>query len=514
MSQDMPDSLKDAGTQLKYYAPKYAEKGVSQQEILMLQATADRLGYGQGKSGTGFLQIYRNLLDPSTKKMAYFQDQLGISGTYINKQGVFDPEGLFNHLHTLYAQALKQGKGREFDEALNSSFSSNAGLIAGVMSSNAGRTQYENVKQTMARVHDLPLAQAQLMATLNHQTQLLTSNFHTLVTMIAKPWMANFTAAVGKAADALGHFAQYMADHPTVAKATGGVMMAIGIAGAALAVAKFGRFFGVSEHLGKLGHIFLGGHRSASAGKVGGMGKFIRNAFSFSETGEAAKGLGKFFVRMFKWTGPSVPGFGADMAKGMRGIPGVRLLESVVEHLGAVGKVAAFAVKFVATHIGWLGGIVGRLGLKAIPVVGQVLMLIDILQFMGKHVNQIGYYIGLGLRKFVDWMKSDGNGMIIGAFKSMIFGILDILKWVMNPMNLINFVKDGISAFKHGFYGVDMGGPSTSPADRLKGMKRSRVLNHGVLGNTMGQPLSMLNSPLRSQAVGPVQVNVKVVNNH
>jgi len=416
MSQDMPDSLKDAGTQLKYYAPKYAEKGVSQQEILMLQATADRLGYGQGKSGTGFLQIYRNLLTPSTKTMAHSQKQLGIADTFINKQGMFNPEGLFNHLHALYAKALSQGKGRDFDQLLNHSFTSNAGLIAGVMSSNAGRTQYDNVKKTMARVHDLPLAQAQLMETLNNKLRLLNSNFQTLLTMIAKPFMQDFASAVGRAADAVGKWADYMSKHPTVAKATGGAMMAIGAIGAGLAIAKFGRIFGLSEKLGKFGHVFLGAHRTPhveGAARAGGIFRGLGDLFSMKSTRGALAGL--------KSLNPWFDKFAVSLAK-----PGF-LVELLTKGL----------FKF---------------GAKAIPVVGEILMLVDVLNFLGAHAKDIGKYIGMAAR----WIHDNGWGLIKTAVTYVFQGIADVIRTLLNPMNLVKGIGNVWKGIAEGYQG---GGP-------------------------------------------------------
>lgn len=73
ISNDMPDSMKKAFTQIGYFGPGYAGSGVSPQEILKLQANADRLGYGSGKSGTGLtccIGISSIRLRPSTVRNA------------------------------------------------------------------------------------------------------------------------------------------------------------------------------------------------------------------------------------------------------------------------------------------------------------------------------------------------------------------------------------------------------------------------------------------------------------
>ena len=190
ISQDMPDSLKSAGTQLKYYAAKYTERGVTANEVLMLQATLDRMSYGEGKSGTGMYQIYRNLLSPN-KKQAIGQHQLGIDGKdIIGGDGTFHVEALLNKLSSNYESARRSSDPnavKKYDQELNRAFTSNAALIAGVLASHAGREQYKNVGQTMNRVHSLQEAQVQLMATLNSQTKVLATNFQSLATMLAQP---------------------------------------------------------------------------------------------------------------------------------------------------------------------------------------------------------------------------------------------------------------------------------------------------------------------------------------
>ena len=455
ISNDMPDSMSAMATQLKYYAPKFVEKGVSANEVLMLQATADRMGYGTGKSGTGFLQIYRNLLNPTTKHMARAQHALGIDGySMIDKSGKFDPEKLFNRLNTLNNIYHNRGDGKAFDEMLNAAFTSNAGLIAGVISSNAGRAQYANVKQTMSRVKDMEPAQAQAMATLSKQTILLISTFKTLATFIAQPWLKPFTDAIGSAAKAIGNLAVYMKDHQTVAKVTGGVMMGAAAYFAARMAMAGGNFIHFFATMGKRGaHVGAGGGHlfgwwskaatvaegAAVASRAGFVARALPMALEMAMLVPLGRFIGKtakaaFTFRGFPGGAGVTAGLGRDAMLGLRGIPGVRALESVLSHLGGAFKFLGFGGKLLVKMLPFLAGGLAKLGLRAIPVIGNILMLIDVLKFLGTHSKDIGKGIGIAAH----WIVKHGIPIMIDAFKSLIFGI-----W--------QFVKDSIG-------GIVMGG--------------------------------------------------------
>ena len=338
ISQDMPDSLKTAGTQLKYYAAKYTERGVSANEVLMLQATLDRLGYGGGKSGTGMYQIYRNLLSPN-KKQSIAQDQLKLSGKdIISGDGTFHVENLLNKLNAQYEAARisrDPNAVKSYDQKLNLAFTSNAALIAGVLASHTGRAQYKNVGQTMNRVEDLQKAQVQLMGTLNNKTKLLATNFQSLATMLGQPFIVSLTGLVSKTANLIGDLASYFNQHPRQAQVAGGGALALGAYGlwriAALARLALHTF---SHHLGV--SVMEGGH-------------------------EFQKDAQKFEASMIKALRNGIVNIGQNASTTLWSKFVLPVLTQV-NKLGPIGSTITSWVLRIGSSMGTLGGFLGTLG--------------------------------------------------------------------------------------------------------------------------------------------------------
>ncbi len=255
ISNDMPDAMAKAVTQIKYYGGNYAQAGVSPEEVLKLQARADRLGYGGGKSGAGLNMILRNLQKPSTDAMYEAQKALGLidssgNSRVIDKTGKFTPEEFFQGLNDT-RHRFGKNRGREFSQLLATAFSTNASLIAGSFSSDAGITQGKNVNATLARIPDLEVAQVRLMSSLNSQTKLLASNFSTLAAILGGPLIAPLTGFVKGLSDMVGGTATYLSTHHAVAGlATGALTVGAGFGAVKLAEMLGGlRIFGhLAEH--------------------------------------------------------------------------------------------------------------------------------------------------------------------------------------------------------------------------------------------------------------------------
>jgi len=260
ISNDMPDSMKKAFTQIGYFGPGYAGSGVSPQEILKLQANADRLGYGSGKSGTGLNMLYRNLVNPTAAQYRA-QRSLGLLDAKgrpraFDAQGNFDPESLFGQVNAAQHRQFALGRDGKmaFGANLGAAFSANTGRIVGSFSSDSGLAQMRNVNATLARVPDLQTAQVRLMSSLNSQTKLLVTNFATLTAILGGPLVAPLTSFVKKLSDATGGAATYLSAHPRESGlATGALSVAAG-GGTIYGLKKLGglRIFGhIAEHEAK-----------------------------------------------------------------------------------------------------------------------------------------------------------------------------------------------------------------------------------------------------------------------
>ncbi len=299
ISNDMPDSLKTAATQLKYYAPQFRNAGVSSSEILQLQATAGRMGLSGGRSGTGFRALLSSMQRPSNGPMEAAQRDVGILDTkgrnrFINERtGAFDVEGMFGFLNRQSDQARRQGRSADFNKNLQGISTSGAGSVLALFTSDAGRQQREAVRKTLVRVGPMEAAQQRLMGTLSSQTKLLTSNFGTLATTIAQPLigpLTNFVSALAKGAQAATNF---FTAHQTATKfAAGGLALgsAAGIYGLSKMAGKFlfGHLalHGARESVGLGGWMRFGRHGAGGgAGEAGGflerIGGALRDTLSF-----------------------------------------------------------------------------------------------------------------------------------------------------------------------------------------------------------------------------------------
>ena len=225
----------------------------------------------------------------------------------------------------------------------------------------------------------------------------------------------------------------------------------------ALAGANFVHFFatlGKHPHFGAgVGKVFGHGARGAAtvaegaavASRVGFVARALPMALEMAMLVPLGRFIGKtakaaFTFRGFRGGAGATAGLGRDAMLGLRGIPGVRALESVLSHLGGAFKFLGFGGKLLVKMLPFLAGGLAKLGLRAIPVIGNILLLIDVLKFLGTHSKDIGKGIGIAAH----WIVKHGIPMMIDAFKSLIVGI-----W--------NFVKDsvmGIFSHKGGIWDV------------------------------------------------------------
>jgi TP901 family phage tail tape measure protein len=435
ISQDMPDSLQTAATQLGYYAATYTAAGVSATEVLQLQATLDRMGYGSRQSGRGMQMALRYLQNP-TKKMGIAQDELGIGGTAFldHRTGTFNVEGMIAKLHSDYAHAVATGTvggPGGFNATIARAFPANAVQIISALASNAGVSQRQNVRSTMLRVPDLEVAQAQLLNTLNNQTKRLTTNFQSLATILEKPFIGQMTSAVGKLADALGNVTDWFSNHPRDAALAGGAMAAWGA-------------WSVGGLLqSNLGHFFVRAFQRA------GPGGFSAGAYGLGGAEAAGAGVAATAA------GGGVLAF----VRGILTLSSTRALPALIDDVGYLG------IKSVGSKAGLelMGGALARLGLKIIPVVGEISLLVDAINLFHDHARDAGYAIGSAAR----WITNVGAPSIGKAFKDAFraaasAGISGIAAGIWDFINAHNpFIAAGqggidfLTAMRDGFRGLD-----------------------------------------------------------
>lgn len=394
MSNDMPDSLGQAMTQLKYFAPSYSSAGVSTNEILNLQATADRLGLGSGRGGTGLGRLYLDVLKPSgpmakAQKSAGLLDASGRS-VFLNKQGVFDPLAVFS--------TYNKGRGASsdkaaFDQKWARGFNTNSLQILKAFGSDAGIAQYKAVIEQQKGMAGVTQAQEKLMSSLNSQTKLLITNFQTLATETVFPWLDDITKPVAWLAQKTGGAGNWMNTHPANAKI---------IAAAATVVA------------GAAGLNLL--KSGAQVGMHMGMeGKGISFFSKLPGFGEIMKGVGSFFMSIVRFAKPAMPW-----------------------------------IAMIAPKLEWLG-------LRGIPIIGELMLAFDAIRYLPKIAKivadwwtsnqaQIGYTVGFAFgalsKLLLDNIRTMYNA-VAGALRNP-KTILDILN--NNASGLLSDYSDAYSA--------------------------------------------------------------------
>jgi len=397
--------------QLGYFSEMWSRAGVKPEKILQAAIFGDLTL--PNKYGAAYDQLYKNIIEP-TKPMMKAQIQMGIRDKHGSLQdGIFDQKGHFDPM-AFFASGEKHTHGltpQQISETFYKAFNVRS-VRAAIQGANPKALAYNTaLGKAIAKEPGLAAMNKQLMHDLFVETDRLAKAFASFATMLSRPWMETFISAVSRAADALSGLAKYMHDHPTVAKATGGVLMA-GVAAfgvsLALAGANFVHFFAT---LGKHPHF------GAGVGKVFGHGGGRFATVAAEGAGVIAK---RSIVGRVAVGAAGLFGLGG----GMKAIGGIR---PFISSFAKVGELfASFGLKTLTTRGGLmlLAEVIGKIGLRAIPVVGNILMVIDVLRFLVTHTKDIGKGIGIAAR----WIVTSGIPLIVGAFKSLVFGIFDVVK--------------------------------------------------------------------------------------
>jgi TP901 family phage tail tape measure protein len=232
LSEMMPHNLSAAVTQMGYYLPTFKSIGVSDEQSVATMALLDRFGYGRGKGGTGMANLALEALGP----LQQTQFAQGAKGDMLKQMGLIDNSG-----HSLFYDAQKKtfdflgflnklgeyAKGKRGDDVTKtfiSVFGKQGGRMAMLAEDPKFTSQIEAIIKSMSR-KDLGMdaQQSRYMNTLAGQFQLARTNFASLMTELAWPWLAETTSFFHNVGEMLHNAQAWLHGHRDTEKAIGGV---------------------------------------------------------------------------------------------------------------------------------------------------------------------------------------------------------------------------------------------------------------------------------------------------
>lgn len=390
-----PDNIAKLQTQIKYFAATALKDLPSTSVtpawsgIIDMAALLDRMSLAQGRGGTGINMFMRNVVAPSGKKMANAQDLLGVSAYHDEATGAIDFFGLLKHLNDDY-QAAKQSKTvGDFQREFANAFSTNAGQVIGTLATPGALEQMRRIKYAQDHMPSLQEAQVVLMESLNNQTKLLYTNFKTLATEIGLHLLPPLTAIVTPLAAGTGNAALFMNQHPSAARATAfglGLMSLWGVK----TLASLGlNAVGIGAHLAENGGARVGVY-------AGHFGRIARGATGAANAIDGGWNIiGDSIATIF------------DRA-------GFRNFASSVGDLGSLLRAwGPRAGTMLSTGAGRaaLGGAAGRVGSRAIPGLGELLLAWDAISGFFTHAADLDRLSG----KLAAWWEVKGTPAVRSA---------------------------------------------------------------------------------------------------
>jgi hypothetical protein len=419
--------------------------------IVSLAAWADRMG-NLPFAGSAISQMVTQMIAPRSKRVMGGLEALGVYDAhgnnryFDNKTGTFDVMGALKQIQAHVSNARAMGEAGPAIKALFSG-TQNMQRILMALTSKESLQAYASIQRQQGGMGNpaawLDKTQTLLMGELSTQTGLLTSNFKTLATLLAEGFIPPLTRFVSWLAAKIGDLDSFLNNHPKTAFAGGvGLLGAAGYAGVRMAMMGHNVIHAFTT-LGKHPHLGVGMSHWGSSGAAAAKG-----GLRFGAIGEGvAGGLGSLFgfqairrelAPVGKWIGSTlggaIKGFLPRITPGM--FPIKMIFGPVVE---------GFA----------------KLGTRFIPLVGEILLIVDALNFFRTHMKNVGQIIG----EVAGWLAKNFPGIIRGAaglavqaMKDLIQGILDVL----NPMNWVHAIGDLISGVKSGYQDATKPDPSTS----------------------------------------------------
>jgi len=410
-------------TQIRRMAPTLenilpGDKRQKATTITEMAAWADRMG-NLPFAGSAISQMVTQMIAPRSKRVFQSMKDLGIydsNGTnrfFDRKTGQFDVMAALRQVATTYKNASNKG---DITTALLQNTQNAARIMQALTSPDALKAMDRIVAQRKAMGNDpvdwMNRVQIQLMQQLSTQTQLLTSNFATLMTTIANPLIPDLTQLIGNLATITGNLAVFFKDHPGAAKAVGVGLGGVAAAGAVAALITGGYIADtVFQSLRYPIRRALGHGSSVLARDALGIGSGAAGAVvATGGRGLAMRALG------------GAGGFlGLGLAGASKGFAGAAVREFAMLRIAAIA--GGRSILFTRVGLMAVAGVFGRLALRAVPVIGQLWLLIDTIRFLGNHSKDIGKGIGIAAR----WIVDHGWPMIRDAFIGLVKGMWNIL---------------------------------------------------------------------------------------
>jgi hypothetical protein len=395
-------------TQTRRFAPMFERMlpGNTQQkadQILQYTAWLDRMGTLQfGGTGLNMLATYLN--HPKTNKQVAALDDLGLMSGGRNlfrddRTGTYNLPAALAQVATRYAGAMNTpgGRGRVNDDIF--SLSANASRILATLTTPDALVALRNIKTQQKGMPNLDQMQSQLMETPGHAFARFITNVQSLATTIGDKLVPPLGKIAAQLASATSGTTDFLRAHP----------QALSVAAGAVAI---GSLYGAYR-------LFQ---------MVGGIAAFAHVA---AHTARESVGIG---------AGAYI-GRGAAHAGGMLGAAGRMFGGGVGPALREVGEIiSAFGPKVVFMRGGFelLGGAIARLGLRAIPVVGNITLIIDAIQQFVKHGTDINFALGKASR----WMDDFGKPMLVSAItKAWTAAVQAVLQSIPR---LLGFARDSL----------------------------------------------------------------------
>jgi len=512
MRYSTPDKLKPMINQLAYYSELYSTmmrpkgaRGITQnqrQEILDTAVLGD-LTIGAGKWGNAYRTLGVNLLRPTkTQYRAQvglgLRDSHGLSSAIADVNHNLDPVKLLRFLG--HSGELRAGT----DQATRifSAFNQSAATIASVAGTNKAMRLFDQVKTSQRNMPNMATAQAMAMDTLTNQTLRVTTGFSDLANMLGAPLLKPLKGFMKRLADTEYGAANYLQQHPAVAGAASAGLIGgsvLGVVKLAQMVGGAGAFVHAAAHsarhsTGVGGWLRFGRHGiergagtaedgiEAIAKKPSLISRFMPNILDTLTLGSSRRALGR--VPFVNNLGGAVGRFGSNaMADLKLGRP---LITQMLE--GTIGKAVGALAKF---------------GLRVIPVVGEVIMLMQAVTFLGSHSKEIGKVLGTVAR----WIVRSGAPLVMKGFgilfDAIFKGTIDLAGTVLKGIlatfqghGFIDWIKD-IATNATAAYNGD---PKPSDGTKAK---------NGVIGGRTANP-SRGSAPSAPHHVVIQNVNLKV----
>jgi len=433
-----PHKTSQLVTQARRFAPLFERMlpGNTQQKansILEYTAWLDRLGSLQfGGSGLNMLATYLN--HPKTKQQVSAMKDLGLlrgDGSQIyrdQRTGTYNLPAALEQVAKRWDAALNRpgGRGRVNDDI--NSLSANASRILGTLTTPDALTALHNIRTQTKAMPGLDEMQTQLMQTLTHAFGRLITNIESLATTIGTPLIAPLGKFVGALADATSGLTDFLRSHKALLPAVAAGASVLSIAGAAKLFSMIGGgsvFAHIAGHrathaLGLSGGVYMSRAAHGAAHGGGMIGRLLELLSLPTLRGGIGEGTSRFGRTALGGRVTGAMDIGADA------------LKMVFGNLFGVFRGLGPTVSFVGSKMGFLTRAFERLGTRFIPLVGELLLLMDAFNLLRTHAKTIGTVLG----DVAHWIVRHGAPMLLDAFVSMVkyiaLGIRDTVASLFN----------------------------------------------------------------------------------